>query len=379
MNASCTCRKWRRLFHDSSLWRSGYFEFSGFYRTQAQRLQRLSGYVNSMGKHLHHLRMACLSPNLITAYNVAQGVRTLLVGLTDLPKGRKTLQTFTLRHLNFDESWDGFRASKYVLTSSLTHFFQAQGTLKSIDLKNAFMTPPFSYRLLRCVGNSRCRDTVRSLNLINFFCCDTPSRYTGDHLLTVFRSCLQLSEISLNYEYLQAIGVEKLCEVLSCSIKVLTLSFYALDQSRDHFIQTADWFQARAICPQLKVNFIMYCWPRDPSSILVSSLPLSELVIKARHCSRSSNSLSIKLSRLLDCLSRSCTQTLESATFSATGTSKFSPPSKESLTRFLVRCARLKRLVFSDSLMTPAFMAKIKRGIAANTKSVCKTCACQTV
>ncbi|GFS24501.1 F-box only protein 39 [Elysia marginata] len=365
-NASCTCRKWRRLFHDSSLWRSGFFEFSGYYRSQAPRLQqRLSGYVNAMGKHLHHLHIACSSPNLITAYNVAQGVRTLLVGISDLPGGRWTLKTFTLRHLNFDESWDSFRASKYVLASSLTQFFQAQSALSSIDLKNAFMTPPFSYRFLRCLSTSRSRMTVTSLNLVNFFCCDTPSRFVSNHLMTAFRRCWQLRELSMNYMYLHAIGVETLCEALADSLQLLRLTFYVLDQTHGGFIQTGEWFNARVICPRLKVNLTVHCWPREPQTLLVASLPLCELVVKGRQCSRTSVSLSTRLTRLLDCLSRSCFQTLESATFSALGVSKLCPPSQESLSRFLGRCTHLKKLIFSDSLMTPTFMAKTKEHLAS--------------
>ena len=322
-----------------------------------------------MGRHLQHARLACSSPNLITAYSVAQGVSTLLVGLTNLPEGRWTLQTFTLRHLNFDESWDSFRASKYVLVSSLSNFFQAQAALRRIDLKNAFITPPFSYRLLRCVSSSRSRVTVKSMNLVNFFCCDTPSRFVGNHLMALFRRCWHLREISLNYLYLQAIGVENLCEALADTLQLLRLDFFGMDQAKGNLIRTAEWSSARVVCPGFKVSLHMHCWPRDPSSILVASLPLSELMVKGRPCWRSPVNLSTKLNRVLDCLSRSSPQTLESAIFSALGVSKFSPPSNESLAHFLVRCSRLRKLIFSDSLMTPTIMAKAKSLLAVGVKT----------
>ena len=330
---------------------------------------RLSGYLTAMGKYLQHVHIACSSPNLITAYNVAQGVKFLLFGLTDLPNGSWTLQTFTLRHLNFDESWDSFRGSKYVLVTSLSHFFQAQAALRAIDLKNAFMTPPFSNRLLRCVSNSRCRVTVTSLNLVNFFSCDTPSRYVDIHLMTVFRKCWNLSEISMNYMYLHAIGVKRLCEALSDTLQLLRLNFYVLDQTRGDLIRTADWSSARVTCSRLKVSIHIHCWPREPSSVLVASLPLYEIMVKGRQCWRSPINLSTKLNRLLDCLSRSYAQTLESASFSAIGVSKFSPPSHETLSRFLLRCTHLRKLVFSDSLMTPSFMANAKGQLAVDMRT----------
>ncbi|RUS78999.1 hypothetical protein EGW08_013256 [Elysia chlorotica] len=281
--ASCACRKWRRVFHDPSLWRSRSFDFSGYYRSQAQRMQqRLSGYVSAMGSHLQRLDVACSSPNLITAYSVAQGVRLLLLGLADLPAGRRTLHTFTLRHLNFDESWDGFRASKHVLVSSLSHFLQSQAALRSIDLKNAFLTPPFSHRVLRCVGASRSRATLTSLSVVNLFCCDTPSRYVAVHLMSVFRRCWRLSEISLNYIYLHAIGAARLCEALADSLLLLRLDLYVLDQTRGDVIRAAEWTSARLACPRLQVTLNTHCWPREPGAVIVASLPLRELPAVSR-------------------------------------------------------------------------------------------------
>ncbi|GFN78553.1 hypothetical protein PoB_000505900 [Plakobranchus ocellatus] len=323
-----------------------------------------------MGAHLQFLSLACSSPNLITAYSVAQGVRKLLVGLTDLPHGRWTLQSITLQDLNFDESWDSFRASKNVLVTTLSHFFQAQICLKTIDLKNAFVTPPFSYRILRSITNSRSRVTVKSINLVNFFCCDTPSRFVGNHLMSLFRRCWQLSEISINYFYLHAIGVENLCETLADTLQLLRLDLYVLDHNRGDAIKTTQWSNARTACPRLRVSLHMHCWPREPSTVLVNSLPLSELLVKGRQCSRSPVSLSTKISRILDCLSMSCPQTLQKATFAAVGVTKFCPPSYDSLSRFLFRCTHLKKLIFSDSLMKPGLMAKVKNELEKSSKSM---------
>ncbi|XP_059167295.1 F-box only protein 39-like [Physella acuta] len=369
--ASTVCRKWRRVYHEPCLWRSRTFEFRGYCRSHPQRLEMLGIYADTMGKYLQEIRIVCPSPNLLTANNVAKCVHTLLSKLTCLKYGQEMIRSLTINNLYFNDTWSSFRSSKCLLVDSLSVFLETQRALENVDISEAYMTPPFSYRIIKSLTNSRSARRLERLNLINFYFYEMTTYTAGKQIRNLCRKCWNLSELSLNYSYLLAAKVVDVCELLFDCLQVLTVHMSAFDFSSPWLIITSDnWRLALRVIPKLKVIVELEGWPRDLTTLLVPGIPLTKLSVFGGQCCHSCMKFGEKLSLYLDHLARHFSGTLESASFVAGVSNVYSPPRKDALVNFFTKCRRLSHVHFSSALMCAELVAEVKGEITNENVSI---------
>ncbi|BFZ03059.1 hypothetical protein BsWGS_06098 [Bradybaena similaris] len=351
VNASMTCKQWRRVYYDPSLWRSRTFEFRGYCKSHAERLQTLMKYVDTMGTYLQHIRIVCPSPNVLTAYDVAGCVETLLSGLLCTQNGRSTIQSFEMCQLYFAHTWSFFRSSNLLLANSIAAFLRLQKQVKTLSLHYAFLPPPFAYRIMKSFAQSKSVETLEVLDIRNYYSSEVSTILIGRQLKSILPKCCRLQEIRLNYSYLSSAKVVDLCEYLSESLKNLCI-YVTPDYSRDwNIINSDNWRDALHACPRLQVYFHFEGWPRDALVFLVPYMPLAELTSSGTECRYSTLTLGYKTSLFLNHVAERFSATIQSATF-LTDTPSFTPASRDSLVNFLTKCQHIKSLVFSKQLMT---------------------------
>ncbi|KAH9492803.1 hypothetical protein Btru_024753 [Bulinus truncatus] len=361
INASSSCKKWNRVYKEPCLWRSRTFELRGYCRSQAERIEMLTKYVKSMGEYLQDIRILCPSPNLLTAHSVAASVDTLLSGLSSLNEGSRTIRVFHLKDLHFHESWGSFRSSMCYLVECISTFLQNQTNLRCVDMTNAYMSPPYGYRIIKAFMKSKSTKTVEVLRLINYYYFELSTHNIGHQLRTLSNKCSNLREVSLNYSYLLSVTLVDLCEIMSDSLEKLVLFATVLDFCDNNLevIRSEQWSAAQAICPKLQVHFDIAGWPENPATILVPRIPLVHISVKGGQSPRSIMSVGGKASLLLDYLAQYFNKVLQSVCFIAEGHRIFSL-SNDSLISFLNKCKKLDSLVFSGSLVTVDYITKVK-------------------
>ncbi|BFZ03057.1 hypothetical protein BsWGS_06096 [Bradybaena similaris] len=366
VNASMTCKQWRRVYYDPSLWRSRTFEFRGYCKSHAERLQTLKKYVDTMGIYLQHIRIVCPSPNMLTAFDVARCVETLLSGLSCTQFGRSTIQSFEMCQLFFARTWNFFRSSKCLLVDSISTFLEFQTQVKVLDLHNAFLPPPFAYRIMKSFARSNSVMTLEVLDILNYYSSEVSTNLIGRQLQSVCKGCWRLQEIKLNYAYLSSAKVVDLCEYLSESLKNLSIYVTIFDLARGgNIINSDSWRLAVQVCPRLQVYFHLEGWPSDALVFLVPYMPLVALTSSGTPCRYSTLTLGDKTSLLLDHVAERFSATVQSATFLA-DTPSFTLPSRASLVNFLRKCQHIKSLVFSKQLMTQEIINQARREIPNN-------------
>ncbi|BFZ03058.1 hypothetical protein BsWGS_06097 [Bradybaena similaris] len=352
VNASMTCKQWRRVYYDPSLWRSRTFEFRGYCKSHAERLQTLKKYVDTVGIYLQHIQIVCPFPNLLTAYDVAGCVETLLSGLSCTQFGRSTIQSFEMCQLYFEHTWSFFPSSKWLLVDSISTFLELQTQVKTLSLRYAFLPLPFAFRIMKSFARSQSVETLKVLDVRNYFSSEVHPNLIGRQLQSVCKRCWKLQEIRLNYSYLSSAKVVDLCEYLSESLKNLSIYVTPSEYSRDWKIINSDsWRLAVQVCPRLQVYFHFEGWPKDALVFLVPYMPLVALTSSGTPCRYSTLTLGDKTSLLLNHVAERFSATVQSATF-LTDTPSFTPASRDSLVNFLTKCQHIKSLVFSKQLMT---------------------------
>ncbi|CAG5131349.1 unnamed protein product [Candidula unifasciata] len=296
----------------------------------------------------------------VNTYNVAKCVDTLLSGLSCLQYGRSTIQSFEMCQLFFEETWSFFRSSKCLLVDCIAEFLETQTNVKMLSIHHAFLTPPFAYRIMKSFERSKSVKTLEVLDLLNYYSIEVTTGVIGKQLRSVCGKCWKLQEIRLNYSYLSSANVVDLCEYLEDSLKNLFIFMTSFDYTRGWSIISSDsWKLARQACPRLQVYFNFEGWPIDAVSFLVPCMPLVELTSRGTQCRYSTLTFGDKTTLLLNHLAEGFADTVRSATFIADAQT-CTPPSRDSVIKFLIKCQQVKSLVFSKQLMTPELINQVR-------------------